>query len=275
VGLDDYWACPACSSLNRPAADRCYSCQAPRPEAATRSTSVEPQYDAAIPSVVADGVGSAPEPQGRPDEPAPPVPAALAPIPIPPSLGVVSVTPSSVGDASPARAAFCPKCGVARADGASFCVSCGYAFGPDSTAQSVTPSSALASASKPQRLPIAVVLGAVVLVGAFLIFQKPGSITFSPSTFPCAGETRTMTIHLPSSVRATDELSFQVLPDGVTDHMDPPLAGFMQQQDGSWLLSGSTSDTAVAECNLPIGSHTLRVLDSTGKVLAEGSFTRQ
>jgi hypothetical protein len=129
--------------------------------------------------------------------------------------------------------------------------------------------------ARPQWLAVTLVLAAVVVVVGIFVLQKPGSINFSPTVFLCAGETRTMSIRLPSSVQATDELSFEIVPDGITDHLDPISSGFIQQQDGSWLLAASTSDTTVEECRLPVGSHTIRVLDSTGKVLAEGSFSRQ
>ena len=76
-------------------------------------------------------------------------------------------------------------------------------------------------------------------------------------------------------MQAADEITVQILPDGMSDTRSLVSAGFIQQPDGSWLLSSTTSDTTVLECRLPIGRYTLRVLDSSGHVLAEGSFPRQ
>jgi hypothetical protein len=53
-------------------------------------------------------------------------------------------------------------------------------------------------------------------------------------------------------------------------------SGFVKQPDGSWLYQDSTA-TGTWQCgssgSSSVGSHTERILDSKGKVLAEGKYT--
>ena len=94
-----------------------------------------------------------------------------------------------------------------------------------------------------------------------------GSIAFSPSTVVC-GETWTTTVTLPASVKGTDQITLKV--DGVVVGTQTVIdAGMTKQADGSWL----GTDTGPADCSVGVGKHTEQLVDASGKVLAEGSFT--
>jgi hypothetical protein len=138
--------------------------------------------------------------------------------------------------------------------------------------------------------PTLLVVGGIVIVAivAILLLVNAnsggaGSITFSPSTISCSNPVGfAETIRLPSSVHAgdavTDMVDGRVLTSG-------PLVGMTQQADGSWVIFITTSQasmqsacvsggaSAVGHYMLALGTHVERVLDSSGKVLAQGSYT--
>ena len=138
-------------------------------------------------------------------------------------------------------------------------------------AQPVAPAAAPAKAAVS---PVMLLVGGLVILAivgvAFYMMNNnsaPGSLVFSPTTVNC-GQTYTTTIRLPSSVKGTDQITLQdngavVATQTVSD------AGLKQQPDGSW----SASDTSPADCSIGAGAHTERLLDASGKVLAQGSFT--
>ena len=95
----------------------------------------------------------------------------------------------------------------------------------------------------------------------------PGSMVFSPSTVTC-GQTYMTTIRLPSSVSSTDEITLQDNGTTVGTHTVVD-AGMTQQPDGTWY----GSDTGPIDCSMSAGIHTERLVDPSGDVLAEGSFT--
>jgi hypothetical protein len=82
-------------------------------------------------------------------------------------------------------------------------------------------------------------------------------------------------MRLPSSMQATDILTYQA--DGVrVGGIETVDTTFLRQSDGTWLFS--KPDTASSICQgssgaVTIATHTLRILDASGKVLAEGSYT--
>ena len=104
---------------------------------------------------------------------------------------------------------------------------------------------------------------------------KSGSITLTPSSFSCSSSTQvTAVMRLPASMQATDMLTFQT--DGVTKSSGTVDSTFSRQSDSSWLFSEPSTASSVCQGSggtLLIGTHTLRILDAGGKVLAEGSYT--
>ena len=106
-----------------------------------------------------------------------------------------------------------------------------------------------------------------------------GSFTFSPATINCSNPAaETETAQLPSSVKATDTFTDTV--NGTTIATGAVSTGFQQQPDGTWrsitqetvaALQGACA--AVTSNGLITGTNTAQILDSSGKVLAQGSFT--
>jgi hypothetical protein len=113
--------------------------------------------------------------------------------------------------------------------------------------------------------------------------SSSGSLSISPSNFTCTVETHTITIQLPASLTAADEITIKqgrVQGAGVFDTKSVQEWGFAQQAGGAWQLSdtGSLGDLLaygyVCAFAIP-GSYTMYVLDSTGSVLAQASYTQQ
>jgi hypothetical protein len=123
------------------------------------------------------------------------------------------------------------------------------------------------------------VIALAVIVGVFVYMNmnsKPGSITVSPSTFSCSATTPvTSTMRLPSSLKETDQLTYQL--DGVPAVTSTVADNFTKQSDGSWLAIDTSSASSSCEgpsgAALSVGTHVMRILDASGKVLAEGSYT--
>lgn len=99
----------------------------------------------------------------------------------------------------------------------------------------------------------------------------PGSIVFSPSTIGCPSQAFTTTVRLPASVLETDQITYRI--DG-TDIITQSLAdfGMTQQPDGSWMVS-DTNTNGSSNCSMGPGKHTATLLDASGQVLAQGTFT--
>jgi hypothetical protein len=123
------------------------------------------------------------------------------------------------------------------------------------------------------------VIVAIVGVGAFAFVNgskssgspgangHPGTLAFSPSTVSC-DDTLTITTTLPSSVKDSDPVTLKVDGNATGTHTVVE-AGLTKQSDGSW--SGTASGPP--DCSMGPGLHTEQLVDATGKVLAEGSFT--
>ena len=99
----------------------------------------------------------------------------------------------------------------------------------------------------------------------------PGSLSFSPKTIGCPGQPFTTTVVLPSSVKGTDQITYQIddttiITQAVTDFR------MTKQADGTWSVSTDNPDGS-ANCSMGPGVHTASLLDSGGKVLAQTSFT--
>ena len=142
--------------------------------------------------------------------------------------------------------------------------------------------------------PALLVVGGIVVVAIVAILllvnansSGAGSISFSPSTFSCSNPgTLTETVRLPASVRRGDVVSIQV--DGKVIASTPvgmTAGGMTQQGDGSWVAVSTTSAaTMQSSCALggapalgiyayTPGTHTAQIRDSSGGVLAQGSYT--
>lgn len=121
---------------------------------------------------------------------------------------------------------------------------------------------------------LAVVVVALIYLG---MSSRSGSIVFSPSTISCSAATSvTETVTLPSSLSYADQISLKL--DGVAEAPTTVGgSGFVQQTDGTWTNTSplSTSDVCslASSGSISMGTHTLQVVDASGKVLAEGKYT--
>jgi hypothetical protein len=110
-----------------------------------------------------------------------------------------------------------------------------------------------------------------------------GGITFNPATVNCSHGNPgswTITTKLPASVKPSDTVTTTV--DGKTASSNTvTVAGFVSQADNTWLLTSTTVWTDMqTECAkgsasavLAPGTHTIAILDASGHVLAQGSYT--
>jgi hypothetical protein len=130
---------------------------------------------------------------------------------------------------------------------------------------------------------LAISAAAISLAVAGCSPSSSGSLSISPSNFTCTVETHTISIQLPASLQATDQITIKegrVQGAGVFDTKSVQEWGFTQQAGGSWQLSdtGSLGDLLaygyVCAFAIP-GSYTMYVLDATGSVLAQASYTQQ
>jgi hypothetical protein len=98
-----------------------------------------------------------------------------------------------------------------------------------------------------------------------------GSLAFNPKTIGCPSQPFTTTVVLPSSVLETDQITYQIdntviITQAVADF------GLTKQADGKWSVSTDNPDGS-SNCSMGPGVHTARLLDSSGTVLAQTSFT--
>ena len=201
---------------------------------------------------------------------------------------------------------FCSTCGAPRvALEQGFCAHCGAALPavappqpppvsagppPEASTQPGSPTSAGATlVAPPGRAipPLLVIAGIaiVAIVAVVLVVRSGGSggISFSPSTVSCASPvTFTTTVLLPASVHAGDAITETL--DGRTITTGSVNSSAVHQADGSWsYINTSSVATMQSLCAsggsfggvnvLTPGAHTEQILDSTGKVLASGSYT--
>jgi hypothetical protein len=144
------------------------------------------------------------------------------------------------------------------------------------------------AAASDRSIPLPLVIGGIVIVAivaVVLVVRSSGSggISFDPSTVNCSSPVVfTSTVHLPSSVQAGDTI-IQTL-DGQTIARGSVTSSAMQQPDGSWIYVNTSSvATMQSLCAsggssggvniLTQGTHTEQILDSTGRVLASGSYS--
>jgi hypothetical protein len=151
-----------------------------------------------------------------------------------------------------------------------------------------TPASASAGIKvTPQMLAIGGLVLAVI-VGAYLFMNmnsSSGSITFTPSTLSCSKPVSfTTSAHLPSSVKAGDSVTITLDGKVVTSSQVSSVSDMVQQPDGSWTSASTTAPSEMQSiCAaggssggfniLTPGTHTMQVLDASGKIVAQGSYT--
>ena len=156
---------------------------------------------------------------------------------------------------------------------------------PGQPAWGTPPMGAYGAPAKSAMNPLYIVVGAVVIlaivgVGAFALANgnkssgspgangRPGSLVFSPTTVSCDA-TLTISTTLPASVKDTDPITLKIDGNTVGTHTAVE-AGLAKQADGSW--SGTSSGPS--DCStMGAGLHTEQLVDGSGNVLAEGSFT--
>jgi antitoxin (DNA-binding transcriptional repressor) of toxin-antitoxin stability system len=269
---------------------------APAPVFAEAPAAAAPEVEAAIPAPPATETAAAEAPAAPPPwapsaappahEPAPPVletaPVPVAPPPAPPAWSVPPA-PNQGAAAPPAWSQ--PPAPPAYQAAPTYPAAPTYQAPPPATG---APAAAAASFKITPKL---LLIGAVVLaviVGAFLYLNTSssyGSLTFTPSTVSCSKPVAfTVTAHLPSSVKAGDKVTITLDGKPVTTSTVAEVSDMIQQPDGSWTsTSTTTADTMQAICSAGGGSggfnlytpgtHTMQVLDSSGKVIASGSYT--
>ena len=84
-----------------------------------------------------------------------------------------------------------------------------------------------------------------------------------------------MTATLPASVKATDILTMKI-DDETMGTFTVEQLNFVKQGDGSWqYVSTSSASVMNTTCSgsMTQGTHTMSILDASGTVLAEGSWT--
>jgi hypothetical protein len=99
-----------------------------------------------------------------------------------------------------------------------------------------------------------------------------GAVTFEPASFSCADTEAqiTMTVWLPASVPSSEQVTAKLDDTDLT--AKSVATDFEKQADGRWLTTGT--DSTASLCGIVgEGKHLLRVVDSKGSLLAQGSFT--
>jgi hypothetical protein len=122
----------------------------------------------------------------------------------------------------------------------------------------------------------AVLIVVIGLVGVIALSSgsPAGSLSLNPSSINCSSTAAvTMTVRLPSSVDGDARVITQL--DGQGWGSVVVSEAFVKQANGEWLHTDTTIlDTCEGPAGaLSAGSHTLKIVDSHGKVLAEGKFT--
>ena len=128
----------------------------------------------------------------------------------------------------------------------------------------------------PKLLAIAgIVLAVVVAIVYVTMGSKSAGISVTPSSFSCSSSIQVASaIKLPSSLRATDTIVLTV--DGAVQNTTTVGAYMNHQGDGSWTREqpASAHDACQgANGQLSMGTHTVKILDVGGHLIAEGSFT--
>ncbi len=100
-----------------------------------------------------------------------------------------------------------------------------------------------------------------------------GAILVTPALFACSSTTTPVqiTIVLGPSVPATAAVAMTI--DTQTLGTDTVGTGFEKQSDGTWLASDGVDASSL--CKYGDGPHTIKVIDSTKTILAQGVFTTE
>jgi hypothetical protein len=269
---------------------------APPPAPAPEAPAPVAQFQAAPPAPVAPPPAQTyappPPPPAPPVQPATPVaPAWAQPAPPPPPVQPAPPAAPWTQPAPPAAPTYAPP----PAPPAQWAAQptqppqqYPQAYGAPAPA---TPAAQAAPKTGFKITPVMLLIGVVVIAAIiggyfFLNMSSKSAITFTPSTLSCSNPvTFTVSAHLPSSVKAGDMVTITL--DGKSAGKSPVASSgndAVQQSDGSWLITSTTTPTSMATAcsaggsvggfdSLKPGTHTMQVLDATGKVLAEGSYT--
>ena len=259
--------------------------QAPPPWA----TFVAPQPPPPVAPLDASGPMSAPQPVAPPPQwamppAAPPEPQPIAPPPpwaMPPSVPSPAQVPPPPPWATPQAGSPAFVAGPSSAPPIRPAYPAGQPAsypGAPMPAQPGAPVPTRAGGKISPRILAVGAIALVVIVAAVVYMNmnaKSGSISLTPSSFSCSSSAQVMAVmRLPSSLQATDQLTYQT--DGVTESTDTVDNTFSRQGDGTWLFSRSTNASSLcsgSSSGATVGTHTLRILDASGKILAEGSYT--
>jgi hypothetical protein len=129
----------------------------------------------------------------------------------------------------------------------------------------------------PKLLAVVGIAVAVVAVVVYLAMgsSKSSGITVTPQTFSCSSSMDVMSaIKLPSSLRSTDVMVVTV--DGEVQRTTTVGTYMNPQSDGTWTReSVSSASDACQGVNgqIKTGTHSVRIADLNGRVLAEGTYT--
>jgi hypothetical protein len=101
-----------------------------------------------------------------------------------------------------------------------------------------------------------------------------GTVTIKPSKMSCsaASVSVSLSVVLPGTIPDSAMISSEL--DGAIQNTSTAADGFVKQADGTWLSTGTTDSSTLCS-ELAIGDHTIRALDASSNVLAEGTFTLQ
>jgi hypothetical protein len=99
-----------------------------------------------------------------------------------------------------------------------------------------------------------------------------GSVILYPETLSCSGAAvdLNLAIELPGSISGSAMISPAI--DGIAGDSQSVDSVFTRTTDGSWFETETISSTKLCG-ELATGSHTVGVLDSSGKTIVEGTFT--
>ena len=201
---------------------------------------------------------------------------------------------------SPIMHEFCIVCGSPRiARDQTFCGKCGTSFSEaaPTLATTSTPSAAqtVVPPSRTGISPLFWAVGglAIVAIVAVVVFvavtgqpggaSNSGGITFTPSTLSCSNPAPfTWATRFPASLKIGETLSLVI--DGKTlstGSVNAGYEGYVQQPDGSWIMSNSFNASWSGDCghvmngvvDLTTGNHIVQIVDSNGKIISQGSYT--
>lgn len=204
-----------------------------------------------------------------------PTPPAVAPPPAPlPATGpppTWSMPPMAPAVPAPARTAVNPTTVVVGVIVIAAIVAVG-AFAMNNSKGSPNPSPGKGGILFGSAVPTATAVAATSRTTGTPAVTTVGAVTFEPASFSCADTEAqiTMKVWLPASVPSSEQVTAKL--DDTDLSAKSVATDFEKQGDGRWLTTGTDSTSTL--CGIVgEGKHVLRVVDSQGSLLAQGSFT--